>query len=225
MNCLIVDDDPVMAHILETMIAEFDFLNLVSICSNVKDAINVLEKEKVDLIFLDIEMPNINGIEFLSFFPLNDVQVIIVSSHKKYAVETYNFEVTDYLLKPIDKGRFYKAVLKVKGRHKETENPKSIFVKINSVYHSFLFADINYLESIGDYINLHTSNNKYTIYSSLKKISSLLPEDEFFRIHNSYIVRVDKILKFEDNMVYIAKACLPISRTQKNKLLKVLNVL
>lgn len=225
MNCLIIDDDPLMVHILETMIADFDFLNLVGSATNVKDAINILEKEPVDLIFLDIEMPNINGLEFLSIFPLNNIQVIIVSSHKKYAVDSYNFKVTDYLLKPVDSTRFYKSVMKAKNESKKPDSPSNIFIKVNSSFLSIQLSDIYYIESIGDYVNFHVINSKYTVHSTLKKIDSILPKEQFMRIHNSYIVRIDKIQKYEDNMVFVHKSFLPISRAQKSKLLEVLNIL
>ncbi len=226
MNCLIIDDDPLMVHILETMINEFDFLNFIGSTSNALDAIKILDNNNVDIVFLDIEMPNVTGIEFLNIYPFKDINVIVISSHKKYAVETYNFEVTDYLLKPIEKERFLKAVLKVRNKQhqQQTKSPNdSIFIKVNNSFESIVLKDINYIESEGDYVTFYTDKNKFLVLSTMKKIEKSLPEDQFFRIHNSYIVRIDKISKYEESTVYINSNFFPVSRSNKTKLLALLN--
>lgn len=226
MKCIIVDDDPLMVHILETLISEVDFLDVAGTASNINEAIKILETNKVDLIFLDVEMPQITGIEFLRVFQLNNTQVVIVSSHKKYAIESYEFEVADYLLKPIDKERFLKAVFKVKTKFTKTQKEKkNIFIRQNSSFQSIQLKEIEYIESVGDYITIHTESEKFTIHSSLKKMELLLPENEFIRIHNSYIIRIDKIMKYEDNLVYIRDTSIPVSRAQKNRLFDKLNIL
>lgn len=223
-RCLIVDDDSLMIHILESLLLELDFIEIVAKVNSAKEAINVMHNENIDLIFLDVEMPEINGIEFLKMFQRMEAKVIIISSHVKYAVDAFDQYVVDYLLKPVDKARLIKAINRATKALNESSNETNFFVKLNTGYQSIPFGDVYYIESLGDYITIVLKGKKYTIHSTLKKLEQKLPQHDFFRIHNSYIVRLDKIEKYEDGYVTVDGKVIPVSRSQKATLLSRLNL-
>lgn len=225
-KCLIVDDDSLMIHILESLLLELDFIEIIAKVNSAKEAINILHREEIDLIFLDIEMPEINGIEFLALFQSLKAKVIIISSHQKYAIDAFEHKVVDYILKPVERTRLLKAINKAKeALDKSGElSTDRFFVKVDSSFQVVFYQDILYIESQGDYLTIVLKDKKYTIHSSMKKIEQKLPSDDFFRIHNSYIVRLDKIEKYEDNLVTINNKLIPVSRAQKNSLQGKLNI-
>lgn len=227
MKCLIVDDDPLMIHILETALKEIDYIQVEGKVNDAKAAVNFLNKTAVDLLFLDIEMPEINGFELLEIINSSNTQVIIITSHKKYALNAFNYEIVDYLLKPIDKLRLMKATKKALQKIASTDKQinRNLFVKVNSSFVSLLFEDIYFIESNGDYINLYTKDKKLTVNSTLKKLEGKLPDGEFLRVHNSYIIRLDKIENIEDNFVSIRQKLVPVSRSNKSILHQKLNIL
>lgn len=229
MKCLIIDDDVLMIHILEELLSEVDFVELVGKVNNVKEAVGFLHSHDVDLIFLDIEMPEINGIEFLRIFSLSAIPVVIISSHKQYAFDAFEYNVIDYLLKPIDPNRLLKALGRARQNSvsvsPESANTENFYIKVNSSYQSVFFDKVLYVESLGDYISIVLEDKKLTVHSTLKKIEQKLPGKDFLRIHNSFIVRLDKIEKYEDNFITIKKALIPVSRSHKPVLSQKLNIL
>ncbi|MGV3630668.1 MAG: LytR/AlgR family response regulator transcription factor [Bacteroidota bacterium] len=229
MKCLIIDDDVLMVHILEELLSEVEFVELAGTANNAKEAISFLHSNDVDLIFLDIEMPEINGIEFLQIFSRNSVPVIIVSSHKEYAFDAFEYNVIDYLLKPIDRNRLLKALGRARLNGNNTsispESTENFYIKVNSSYQSVFFDKVLFIESLGDYISVVLEDRKITVHSTLKKIEQKLPERDFLRVHNSFIVRLDKIEKYEDNFITIRKALIPVSRSHKMLLNQKLNIL
>lgn len=231
MNCIIIDDDAISRLLLESIVKKTEILTLVGSFESAAKAIQHIEKDTIDLIFLDIEMPEMSGFDFmkaLSYTP----EVIIVSSKEKYALESYNFNVTDYLVKPLsDQSRFLKAVMKA---NTNIQNLKSetlrveegnIFMKVDSLYVKVDFEDICYIEAFGDYVKVITEQKIYTVYTTMRHIETKLPSDCFMRIHRSYIVRLDQIKNLASTTLEIASKIIPISNSYKEGLMQRLNIL
>jgi DNA-binding LytR/AlgR family response regulator len=228
MNCIIVDDELMSRYILEQAIKKVPFLNLVKVCSSADEAVRVLSAEPIDLVFLDIEMPGMNGIDLLGKLQPGDAQIIFVTGKEKYATQAFEFEVADYLVKPFSEDRFLKAISKVKKKHnslKKTDD-YDLFIKAKSRLVKINTGDIQFIEAVANYIFIHTSlTNKYKVLSTLKSIEGKFPEHKFMRIHNSYIVRIDKITAVEDNLVLLEDKSLPVSRVHWKPLLNRLNAI
>lgn len=235
MNCIIVDDDNFSVRIIEEFVNQTEGLALLGTFTNAIEAVNWLnnsEKEPVHLIFLDIEMPEMSGIEFLR--ALNVIpQVIIYSSQEKYALESYEYDVTDYLLKPVTYARFIKAVNRARERFERKENPvkqsTEIFIKNNSSLVRVKYDDILWIEALENYVVVNTFKEKYTIHFTMKSISDKMPSERFMRIHRSYIVNFSKISAIEDNSVIIrtesGSRVIPIGKSYKDKLLNDINLI
>lgn len=228
MNCIIIDDDKVAQKAIQFLTTKIPNLIVTGIYDKALDAVDDIQKNEVDLIFLDIEMPEVSGLDFLKNFG-NLPQIIICSSKKEYAADVFEFNVTDYLVKPIDHERFAKAIDKVKDvqdNFKLTgKRDNSFFIKNKGYYLNIRSEDILYFEALSDYVNIHTRTNKYTIYSTMRAVESKLPSEEFVRIHRSYIIRIDKITVIEENSVFVKDTCLPISKSYKKELTSRLNFL
>jgi|APEBP8051072266_1049373.scaffolds.fasta_scaffold06820_1 DNA-binding LytR/AlgR family response regulator len=227
MNCLIVDDEEISRKILERFVAQTDSLKLAGSCENAIDAVNILKTKDVDLIFLDIEMPEMTGIELIETLKVNP-QIIFVTAKEDYAVEAFEHNVTDYLLKPLTYARFLKSVNKAQDnikQHLSAVSPGYIFIKVESRLLRLNLSDIDYVEAHGDYIQLHTKSGKHMIYSTMKHIEANLPREEFTRVHRSFIVRMDRIADITEHNLMIDKHIIPIGAMYKNDLLKKLNIL
>ena len=231
MNCIIIDDDLMSRRIIEEFVNRTDQLRLVNSYENAVDAINAFGgDEDIDLIFLDIEMPEMSGIDFLETLT-NPPQIIIISSKDKYALDAFNYDVTDYLLKPISYSRFFKAVNKANLRFKnKIENKEEeIFIKKNSALVRLKYDDILWVEALENYVIFVTFNDKYTIHFTMKAIEQKLPSTKFSRIHRSYIVNIKSISLIEDNTVIIKTSegskSLPIGKSYKDKLMNDINLI
>jgi DNA-binding LytR/AlgR family response regulator len=235
MNCIIVDDDNFSIKIVEEFVNRTEGLNLMGSFSSAVNAVNMLnnsEATPIHLIFLDIEMPEMSGIEFLK--ALNVIpQIIIYSSQEKYALESYEYDVTDYLLKPVTFGRFIKAVNRARERFEKKENPvkqsTEIFIKNNSSLVRVKYDDILWIEALENYVVVNTFREKFTIHFTMKSIADKMPADKFMRIHRSYIVNFSKINAIEDNSVIIkaegGNKIIPIGKSYKDKLLDDINLI
>lgn len=229
MNCIIVDDDPLSLKAAQQCVDKTGFLKVAGMFSNPLEAIRFLrESKRIDLILLDIEMPEMSGLELIRTF--KDIpQIILMTGNKEYAVEAFDYEITDFLLKPLEYPRFLKAALKAKemneGVKVSQRNRDDLFIKKDSQLIRVNSKDIVYIEALADYISIHTTNAKYTILSTMKAIESRLPEDDFARIHRSYIIRIDRIKVIEDAIVFVDDKSFPISRTHRENLFKKLNLL
>ena len=228
MNCIAVDDDQLSLKILEGLIAKTDMLNLLGTFDDAVEAANVTTNQNIDLIFLDVEMPEMTGLELIKILDKKP-QIIIVSSKSKYALDSYNYDVVDYLLKPVENyARFLQAVQKA---HKnfQQKNPKEaddyIFIKVDSLFLNFNFHDILWVEAFGDYVKIITEEKIYTVYSTLKTIEKKLPEDDFIRVHRSYIVRIDKIKNVDLSNLQIKNKIIPISNTYRQSFFERINTL
>ncbi len=233
MNCVIIDDDQMSRRIIEEYVRKTEFLALKYSFSNAVDAINNISKEDpVDLVFLDIEMPEMSGIDFLNTLS-SPCQIVIISSKEKYALEAFEYNVTDYLLKPILYSRFYKAVEKAGSRYEKTreikEGDNEIFIKKNAKLVRVRYDEMLWIEALENYVVITTYDDKYTIHFTMKAIESKLPQNIFLRVHRSYIVNKSKIMIIEDNSVGIEHEdevkYIPIGKSYRDKLLGDINLI
>jgi len=238
---MIVDDEPLALDVLETFIDRLENLELVCRCSNAVEAYNCLQTQKIDLLFLDIQMPKLTGIDFLRSLP-QPPKVIFTTAYRDYALEGYELNAVDYLLKPIAFDRFLKAVAKIMPQ----EQPESaavatpmatpatstseaaykeafIYLKADKKMVKVMLADILYIESLKDYIRVKTADREIISYQKISFLEEKLPTDKFLRIHRSFIVALDKIQAFSATAVDIGKAEIPIGRFYKNEVLQILN--
>ncbi|MBK9800005.1 MAG: response regulator transcription factor [Bacteroidetes bacterium] len=228
LRCIIVDDDENSRSVIKHCVSKTEFLSLEGIYSSAKDALVGLKSKPADVIFLDVEMPEMSGIDFMKTF--TDIpQVVIVTSKKEYAAEAYDYNVTDFVSKPIDYARFLKAAEKAREMHSSITrseiNLDEIFIKKDSRLIKLHANEINWIEALSDYVNIYTTGQRYTVLTTMKGIESKLPPKDFARVHRSYIIRIDKIKEIEENTVFIGENAIPISRSHKEALLKKLNLL
>lgn len=233
MNCIIIDDDKLSRVMLEKFLKKTGLLSLMGIFNNAIDAINFInKKDNIDLIFLDIEMPEMTGMDFLESLK-NLPQIIITSSKKQYALEAFEYDVTDYILKPVTYPRLYKAVDKAferyKEQNKETNPQDGFFIKSNSTLVRLKYEDIFWVEALENYVGINTFKNKYTIHFTMKAIENELPDELFTRVHRSYIVNVSKIDLIEENTIVLktakGKKTIPIGKSYKDKLMDDINLM
>lgn len=219
-NCLVVDDEPIARNGMVEHIGQVDFLNTVAICKNAIEASTVLDNYSVDLVFLDIQMPKITGIDFLKNLS-NPPLVVFTTAYPQYAIEGYELNVLDYLLKPVSFERFFKAVLKAQSylqlkAKQETEITESyFFIKSNQKIEKIMLEDILYIEALSNYVILYTKSKKHIVYMSFKGIESQLPKHLFLKIHKSYIVAISAIQTIDNNQVMLANQSLPLSKSYK----------
>ena len=228
MKCLVVDDDKISRELICDYIADTEDLELLKECKSGIEASNFLTKNEVDLIFLDIEMPKMSGIELIRSLE-NRPQFILITSENKYAVEAFEVEATDYLVKPVEYTRFLKALNKVRQNNKpvhlESANIENLFIKVDSELISISTKDVLWIEALGDYVNLITTTKKYTILSTMKNIEEKLPLNQFVRVHRSYFVRTDRIKKISDDIILVENKLIPVSKSYKKELYSRLNML
>jgi len=226
MNCIIVDDDELSRAAIRNCVERTDYLNLIGECNDAIDAQKLIRDNQVDLMFLDVEMPEMSGLEFIKNVEVS-CQVIIVSAKKEYAVDAFEYNVTDYLLKPINYGRFLKAVEKARLIYEnvQSEGSNSLLIKQESKLVKLDLENIFYIEAFSDYVNIYTKSARYTVLSTMKAIESKLPSSAFMRVHRSYIVRLDKITVIEENTIVLNDKLIPVSRSNKEGLVRRLNIL
>lgn len=228
MNCVIIDDDEMARRTIEMCVKRTDFLTLAGSFEHVSEAVGYIAKNKVDLIFLDIEMPEISGIDFMRNFSTL-AQIIVISGKANYAIDAFDFNVTDYLVKPPEYARFLKAVTKAAGNSALSPAPVAsdgIFIKKDSRLVKLNVKDIVWVEALADYVIIHCDNNlRHTMSATMKLMEDKLPKNDFVRIHRSYIIRLDKIREIEENTVAVGDKLLPISRSYKDNLYKRLNLI
>jgi len=221
-NCLVVDDEPIARSGMLEYIEQIDFLHPVDICKNAIEASLALQNNRVDLIFLDIQMPKITGVSFLKNLA-NPPMVIFTTAFPEYAIEGYTLNVLDYLLKPISFDRFFMAVNKAQAQlslKRKQETPvisgSYFFIKSNQKLEKINIDDILYIEAMSNYVILYTRSKKHIVYMSFKSIESQLPQNSFLRIHKSFIVAVSAIVSIDSYEVLVADKMLPISKSYRN---------
>lgn len=233
-NCLIIDDEPPAQRVLENYIGEIPFLKLAGKCKNVFEASALLQNQNIDLIFLDINMPKMTGLDFLRTLK-NPPMVIITTAYREYALEGFELNVTDYLKKPFSFERFFTAVNKAaeKLKFQQSNAPLAsntkdadityIFIREDKVTYKVNIFEILYLEAIGDYVKVHTPNRVHLVYQTLKSFENTLPQRTFIRVHRSFIVHLDKIESVEGNMIRINKQIIPIGASFRKPFFDLIN--
>ncbi|MBA4239540.1 MAG: DNA-binding response regulator [Sphingobacteriaceae bacterium] len=232
MNCIIVDDNKMARTALKKLIEQVSFLELQEECANPVDAYNYLIKETVDLVFLDVEMPGMTGIELVRNLEKRPI-IILITSKTDYAVEAFELNVADYIIKPVTLSRFMAAVSKakelfeIKGQKIELneKDKEYMFVRSNSILTKIKVKDITYIQALGDYVNIYTLDNRHTVHITLKGMEEKLPQDKFYRLHRSYLIALDHIDKVEEGTAFIGKHPVPIGEQYKKELLRKINLI
>lgn len=234
MNCIIVDDDKLSIRVLEEFVRKTSDLHLMGSFTNAIDAINFINTnpEDVNIIFLDIEMPEMSGIDLLEVVS-NPPQVIIVSSKEKYALNAFDYDVTDYLLKPVHYGRFFKAIERARKKSAQASidqiRKDEIFVKKNSSLVRLKYDEILWIEALENYVIFNTFNDRFTIHFTMKAIEQRLPAKKFTRVHRSFIVNTSSISLIEDNAIIIktqdGPKSIPIGKSYRDKLMNDINLM
>ncbi len=234
MNCLIIDDEPMAIKVIESHISNFDDLKVIGTCQSALEAFPILQKEKVDILFLDIEMPKINGLSFLKSLK-NPPLVLLTTAHRDYALEGFNLDIVDYLLKPISLDRFMKAISKIyrlknpSQGHKNQESipevkPLShIYVKSDRENVKINLAEIQYIESLKNHIKISTTKGTHITLVSISETAKKLPSSNFVRIHRSFIINLNHVDIFTNSYVSILRKSIPIGNVYKTRVLELLN--
>ena len=228
LRTMIVDDDPIARAAVQNLCKKTALVEVVSVCETAKEAIKTVNKDHIDLILLDIEMPGMSGIEFLqevSYLP----QIIFITSNLNYAYEAVEHQVTDFLGKPNTPKRYLAAIEKASIIQEEIEAYKKrsndLYIRVEGRFVRLSINDILYFENIGDYVRIKTGEESYVIHSTLKNIDHKLKDPRFLRVHRSFIINLDKIKDIEENTLVIDKNVIPISRANKPILMSRLNFL
>ena len=230
LRCLIVDDEAPAIRLLESYVKKVSFLELVGATTNPIEAISIIEKEDLDLVFLDIQMPTITGIQ-LSKIVKDKISIIFTTAYPQFALESYELNTTDYLLKPFEFERFYNAILKVKPNKEiksTTNNDEFIFIKTDGKnnFEKVYTKEILYIESLKNYVSIHLKNNQIITYSTLKHFETELSSKSFMKIHKSFIVAIQHISKTDSLSVYLTNDTnLPIGDTYKKQFFERINKL
>ncbi|MFD2784456.1 LytR/AlgR family response regulator transcription factor [Hymenobacter rubripertinctus] len=225
-NCLIIDDEPFARELLESYVAQLPHLHLVASCEHVFEALDVLQRQRVDLVFSDINMPQVNGLEFIRSLH-NPPYVIFITASPHHALEGYELDALDYVVKPVSLPRFLKAVnkaqtvLSARPAAPVVAAPEYLFVKEGHSLRRVLFAEIDYIEGLKDYIKIMLKDQMIITYLRMSRVEDQLPPDRFIRIQKSYIVRLDAIRAISGNEaeLYDRPETLPIGRQYKEALL------
>jgi DNA-binding LytR/AlgR family response regulator len=228
-NCVIIDDEPLAREGMSSYVREVDFLKLIGVCENPLELTKILDQQTVDLIFLDIQMPKMNGLDFLKTVP-NPPIVIITTAYPTYAIEGFQLNVLDYLLKPITFDRFFKSVTKAKDYYHLINRPVPaagadpsadyFFIRCGSKYEKIYFNQILYVEGMQNYITIYTEKGKFVTLLYLKNLEENLDPRSFIRVHKSYIVSIDKIEAIEGNEIFIQSHRIPMSRNYRDEVLQ-----
>ncbi len=236
-NCIVVDDEPLAIDIINDYINKIPFLRLIKSFQNPIEALTKVQEGGVDLVFLDVQMPELTGIQFLKIAN-NKCKVILTTAYPQYAVEGYEHNVVDYLLKPVAFDRFYKAAEKVQWlmglapqNQQEIQTPAPvaqpiandfIFVKTEYKIQKIYLNDILFIEGLKDYVSIYTKTERIITLQSMKKIDEGLPDHRFVRVHKSYIVALDKIESIERSRISIADKIIPIGDTHRDYFFKMI---
>ena len=239
-KCLIVDDEPLALHVLEDYISKIPFLKLVKSTTNPIEALSLVQDKEAELVFLDVQMPELTGIQFLKIAN-GKAKVILTTAYPQYALEGYELDVIDYLLKPIAFDRFYKAVQKAQAILQpaavpaaappppEPQQPKQeflsdfIFVKTEHKIQKVYLNDILFIEGLKDYISIFTPVERIITLQNMKKMEDALPTKYFMRVHKSYIVSINKIDSIERSRIFIGDKVIPVGDTYRDEFFKVID--
>jgi DNA-binding LytR/AlgR family response regulator len=230
-NCIIIDDEPLARAGLKEYIADIDFFNLLGEFDNALAATEILGSGQVQLLFLDIQMPKITGIDFFKTLA-NPPAVIFTTAYPQYALDGFEVNALDYLVKPVSFDRFYKAALKAKEAlaQKQSdktgvqETPAYFFIKADNSLIKIMYADVLFVEALQNYVTIYTTTKKYISYLTFKSVEEYLPVDAFIKVHKSFIIAANRVDSIDGNEIHIGQHRIPISRTLKDEVMeKLLN--
>src|SRR5471030_3261846 len=240
-RCLIVDDEPLALHILEDYMSKIPFLQLVKATTNPIEALTIVQEMGVDLVFLDVQMPELTGIQFLRIAN-GKAKVILTTAYPEYALEGYELDVVDYLLKPIAFDRFFKSVQKAQAiiqpsaklivipePVQQQQQPQNdflsdfIFIKSEHKIQKVYLRDILFIEGLKDYISIFTAIERIITLQNMKKMEDALPEKHFIRVHKSYIVSINKIDSIERSRIFISDKIIPVGDTYREDFFKIVD--
>lgn len=228
LRCMVVDDDSVSRKVLERYVGQCDSLALMAVCETAVEAANRLAREDVDLLFLDIEMPEMTGLELARSLE-GGPPVILVTGKEDYALDAFEADVIDYLLKPIDYGRFLRSVKRATRRHSPGPEAGSdddfVFIKVDGRLVKLDLRELVWVEAQGDYVMLHTPQKKHMIHATMKSMAEKLPSRTFVRVHRSHIVRLDKIADIEEGSLVIGREVIPIGASYRGALMSRLRLI
>ena len=237
MNCIVIDDEATARVIISQLCSNVPSLNVLEDFPNAMQAIKYLNQNEVDLIFLDIHMPDFTGFDFIETLK-NPPKIVLTTSDPNFAIQAFEYDcIVDYLVKPITQERFFKAIDKAEAKKETSKKPEAKSQNVETTSGNDLYVNIDrrlikidipsiYLvEAKGDYIQVKTEDKNYTVHSTLKKIEEKLPDSLFLKVHRSYIINIKKIIDIEDNSVLIKKDVIPVSRSNRPELMKRLNLL
>ncbi|MBC2845409.1 LytR/AlgR family response regulator transcription factor [Winogradskyella flava] len=225
MTCIIIDDEPLAIDLLESYVSKIENLELIGSFVNPLEALKLLRDTPVDILFLDIQMPEITGVDFKKIIS-PEVKVIFTTAYSGYALESYDLNAVDYLLKPITFQRFLQALEKVQNKNSKTETTKDedyVFVKTEYRHQKLFFSDILYLKGLSDYVVIQTKNGKVLTLQNMKEFEQDLPNNKFIRVHKSYIINLEHIEFIERNRIVMHGEYIPIGATYKDAFWKKIN--
>jgi len=224
-RCIIVDDEPVAREILENHLKKIESISVVGSCKNAVEAFNMLNSQDIDLIFLDINMPEISGLSFAKSIN-KKIKIIFTTAYREYAIDGFDLKAVDYLLKPISFERLFQSIQKFKNENDnfnqeplgtiQSEKSNFIFVRSDRKMIKINFSDLNFIESLSDYVKIHVKDKVIVTRETISSIEAKLPKKDFLRVHRSYIVSIPKIESFTQEFIEIQKKAIPISRSYKN---------
>ncbi len=227
-NCIIIDDEPLARAGLKEYISDIDFFNLLGEFDNALAATEIIGSGKVQLLFLDIQMPKISGINFFKTL-VNPPAVIFTTAFPQYALEGFEVNALDYLVKPVSFDRFYKAALKAKEVLMQKQNDKAViqeaassyfFIKADNSLVKIMYADVLFVEALQNYVTIHTITKKYISYLTFKSVEEYLPVDAFIKVHKSFIIAATRVDSIDGNEICIGQHRIPISRTLKEEVVE-----
>ena len=229
LKCIIIDDDEIARLIIEEHCKKLDHLNVIASFDNALEAITYVNNNTVDLIFLDIHMPELNGFDFIDSLT-NPCNVILTTSDTNFALNAFEYKcIVDYLVKPVKLPRFIKAVSKIDAEPSpntsKNQPSNELYINIDRRLIKILISDIYLIEAKGDYVNIKTETKNHIVHTTLKKIEEKLPNDLFLKVHRSYIINLKQIIDIEDNSVLIKKEVIPVRRSKRPELMDRLNLL
>ncbi|AEL25972.1 LytR/AlgR family response regulator transcription factor [Cyclobacterium marinum] len=230
-KCIAIDDEPLALELLKKYINKIAFLNLVATCDNAFDAMEEMQKQQVDLIFIDIQMPELTGLQFISSLEKKPL-AIVITAYKEFALESFDLDVVDYLLKPVPMDRFLKACNRAKDRfgmltaqtNDQTKDPDHFFVNVDYSQVKLKFIDILWLKGYGDYLKFYLKNNTQplVVRMSFKEIVSILPPKQFIRIHKSYMVAIDEITSIRKSSLFLGELEFSVGESYKESVEKLI---
>ena len=231
MNCLIIDDNKMARIAMKQLVSQVEDLTVVGECSNAMEAYNLMQSQPVDVLFLDIEMPEMTGLELTRHLGDKKPIIIFTTSKKEYAVDAFELNVADYIVKPVTTPRFLQAVEKAREIYNSNkvevsiEEKEFVFIRDNGILKRLLIEDIHFLEAMGDYVKVFTQQKFHAIHTTLKTVEEKLPSNKFLRVHRSYIVALNKIEKIEEGVIVINNKPVPVADAYRSTLNKRLNIL